>query len=288
MTTRFSRARTWILCVCLAGTAGGAWAQAAILTMAEKPVRIIRGATVYKAVSGTLLQKDDIVETAAGGAQVEAGPNAIFAMGPETRLYVASLATDAKAVTELQVLQGWVKLASNTAKRPSVATAALQVGFGSGAVIVNSKPGKDALFADEGEQLAARLDDKGKPGAPVKVLAEQYAFVVPGQPLVVQARPARDFLGEMPPAFRDRLAPAPLPAKGGKLPAVKEREADYADVEAWLSSSLAVRKSFVSRFRLRLKDPEFRRQLDQAMGKNSEWKAVLYPPAAPAKDTSIY
>lgn len=286
MRTRYSSARTWLLGACLA--AGGAWAQAAILTMADKPVRVIRGAAVYKAISGTLLQKDDIIETTAGGAQVEAGPNAIFAMGPETRLYVVSLATDARAVTELQVLQGWVKLASRTAKRPSVGTAALQVGFGSGAVIVHSKPGKDALFADEGEQLASRLDDKGKPGAPVKVPAEQYAFAVPGQPLVVLARPAKDFLGEMPPAFRDRLAPAPLPAKGAKLPAAKERDADYADVEAWLNSSLAVRKSFVSRFRPRLKDPEFRRQLDQAIGKNSEWKAVLYPPAEPAKDMSIY
>lgn len=279
-------ASRWIIAACAMGLAGSALAQAAAsIAVADKPLRIIRGAAVYKAGSGTIVQKDDIIETAAGSAQVDAGPDAIFSMGPDTRLYVASLAADGKAA-DLQLLQGWVKLASKSAARAGVATSAFQVSLGSGALIVNSKPGKDALFADEGEQLAARIDAKGKPGAPVKVPAEQYAFALAGQPLVVQPRPAKDFLADMPPQFRDRLAPVPASSRAAKVAAVKERDADFADVGPWLGASLPARKGFVARFRARLKDPEFRKKLEQALGTSADWKPVLRPAAAPAAAAS--
>jgi hypothetical protein len=272
--------RSWALAACAACLTGGAWAQTvASIAIADKPLRIIRGAAVYKAAGGTIVQKDDIIETAAGSAQIDAGPGAIFAMGPGTRLYVAGLAADGKAA-ELQLLQGWVKLASQSAARASVAATNFQASLGAGAVIVSSRPGKDALFADEGELLAARIDDKGKPGAPVKVPPEQFAFALAGQPLVVQPRPAKDFLADMPPQFRDRLAPVPASAKAPRLAAVKERDADFADVGPWLGSSLPARKSFVARFRARLKDPNFRKLLEQALGASADWRPALKPPAA--------
>jgi hypothetical protein len=287
---RFIDVRRSALALLLCGAAGAASAQAvATLTMTEKPARIVRGAAVYKAVAGTIVQKDDLIETGDGAAQVEAPGGAIFALGPQTRVHVSSLAMDARTPAELQLLQGWVKLASKSGARAQVWTGAFQASFGSGALIVSSKPGKDALFADEGEQLVARLDEKGKPGAPVKVPPEQFAFALAGQALVVQPRPARDFLSEMPPAFRDRLSTVPASVKGARLPASKEREADFADVAPWLTSSLPVRKSFVARFRARLKDPQFRSQLEQALGKDSEWKAVLNPAAPkPAQENNLY
>jgi len=288
-------ARRWMLAACAMCLAGSALAQAvATIAIADKPLRIIRGAAVYKAGSGTIVQKDDIIETMSGSAQIEAGPDAIFSMGPDTRLYVASLAADGSAA-QLQLLQGWVKLASKSQARASVATAAIQVSLGAGALIVNSRPGRDAMFADEGEQLAARVDDKGKPGTPVKVPSEQYAFALAGQPLVVQSRPAKDFLAEMPPQFRDRLASVPASAKAPKVAAVKERDADFADVGPWLGAALPARKGFVARFRARLKDPQFRKKLEQALGTSADWKPVLQPaappPPAPAparNDNSIY
>ena len=205
MKTILTSVRLLMLGACLGCATGAAMAQA-VVTITEKPMRIIRAAAVYKAPAGTIVQKDDIIETAAGSAQVEVGPDAIIALGPETRLYITGLASDGKA-TEVQLLQGWIKLASKGGARPGVATASFQASFASGAVIVASKPGKDAMFADEGEQLVARVDEKGKPGAPVKVPPEQFAFALAGQPLVVQARAAKDFLADMPTQFRDRLAP---------------------------------------------------------------------------------
>lgn len=278
-----------LLLAALASAVGGsAWAQAVtVITIADKPLRIIRGAAIYKAAGGTVIQKEDIVETAAGSAQLEAGPDAIIAMGPNTRLYIAGLASDGRA-TDVQLLQGWVKLASKGGAKPGVTTAGLQTSFASGAVIVFSKPGKEALFADEGEQLVTRIDDKGKSGTPVKLPSEQFAFALAAQPLVVQVRPTKDFLAEMPPQFRDRLVPTPASVRAPKAAAVKERDADLADVAPWLSAALPARKGFVGRFRPRLKDPQFRKQLEQALP-GPEWKAVLSPsstairvPVAPA------
>ena len=276
-----------LLAACLFGVAGAALAQApapAIVTVTDKPLRVIRGAAVYKAPGGTVLQPGDIVETGAGSAQVEAGPDAIIAMGPNTRLYVESLAGGGKG-TELQLLQGWVKLASKGPARAGVALPGFHAGFARGAMIAGSKPGKDAVFADEGEHQLVRSDDKGKPGAPLKLPSEQFAFALAGQPLVVQARPGKDFRTEMPLQFRDRLAPAPASVRAPKTAAVRERDVDLADVAPWLAASLPARKGFVARFKVRLKDPVFRKELEQALP-GPEWKAVLAPKAAPAEQAA--
>ena len=249
-----------------------------MLALADKPVRIIRGAQLFQGVNGTLLLKDDMIETGAGGAQVELGGGDIVALGPQTRLYLVGLGQDGKGAADLALLQGWVKVRPGSGKGAQLASSALQVGVASGAAIVHSEGGRDELFADEGEQLAARLDDKGKPGAPVKVPSESYAYVDAGKPLALLPRPAKTFLAAMPPPFRDRLAPGPALGKAANQPAARERDVAFADVEDWLRSSLAVRKTFVARFRPRLKDPDFRKALDQALGQGTEWQPVLHPP----------
>src|SRR5881398_1306812 len=82
----------------------------AVLTQLDAPLRLIRGATVYQAGSGVALQKDDILESGAGGAQVEAGPNAILALGPQTRILVAGLPADGRGNLDIMLLQGWLKV----------------------------------------------------------------------------------------------------------------------------------------------------------------------------------
>ncbi len=264
---------------------GGACALAqaqATLTMAEQPVRLIRGAAVFKGINGTAVQKDDIIETGAGGAHIEAGKYAIVALGPQTRVYVISLATDDRTATELAVLQGWIKLSAGTPKRALVVTPAMEVTLPTGATIVQRKPGKDAMFAEEGAQQVAKIDEKGKAGAPLKLASEQFAAIDPAKPQPVAGRPTREFIADMPGAFRDRLELAPPVPKAGKVAPVKERDVDFADVGDWLAASLPVRKNFVRRFKVRLADPAFRRQLDQALGQSGEWKAVLHPATPPA------
>jgi hypothetical protein len=258
---------------CLARAESGA-----MLALADGPLHIIRGAQMFKAVGGTLVQKDDIVETGTGGVQIELGADSIVALGPQTRVYLSALGMDNKAPAELALLQGWIKVLSRKTMRTLVATGALQISIGAGAAIVHSHAGKDELFADTGEQQAVRLGDNGKPGAGRKVPAESYAFADSGKALLLASKPASQFLAEMPLSFRDPLALGPPMGKAARQAAVREREVDFADVEAWLGSSLAVRKGFVRRFRGRLKDLKFRKALDQALGQGTEWQVVLHPP----------
>lgn len=258
------------------------WAQApapvrAVLTLAEQPLRLIRGAAVYKAGAGIAVQKDDILETGASGAQVEAGPKAIFALGPQTRVLVLDLPPAGKAF-DLALLQGWVKLMTDTGKPAQVVTPALQVTLATGATIVRSSgDGKDAVFAEEGAQQAAKVE-KGRAGAPLKLAAEQYAEVDPARPQPAAGRPPRAFVAAMPPSFRDRLARVPNLTNAGKAAPVKERDTDFADVEPWLSARLPGVKSFVPRLRPRLADPAFRKALERSLGQQADWKAALHPP----------
>ncbi len=250
------------------------------ISLADKPVRLIRGTAVYKAGVGVLMQKDDIVETGAAGAQLEVSPELIMALGPETRLYLGNIGADAQSRTELVLLQGWVKvLSKGGGKRILVTSPVLRVAVDNGSSIVHSTANKGEMFAEEGAQLANEMDERGKAGADVKISREQFAVGNVGQGLKVLPRPAKDFLAEMPVSFRDPVTPAPDRLKGTRLPASKEREVDFADVEAWLNNSLALKKGFVSRFAPRLKDAAFRKQLDEQLGQSAEWKPVLHPPA---------
>lgn len=249
----------------------------AILTVAEQPVRLIRGAAIHKGIKGTAVQRDDIIETGAAGAQIEAGKDTIVALGPQTRLFVLGLGPDARNGTELAVLQGWIKVASSAPKRTLVTTPALQVTLPAGATIVQSKQGRDAVFVEEGAQQAAKVSDKGKPGAPVKLAVEQFAFVDPAKPALQTGRPSREFIAEMPRSFRDRLVQAPPVAGAGKTPPAKERDVAFADVSPWMLSTLPVRRNFVSRFKGRLSDPDFKADLDQALGQTPEWRFILRP-----------
>jgi len=241
-----------------------------VLTLADQPVRLIRGAAVYKAGSGVAVQKDDILETEAAGAQVEAGADAIVALGPESRVLVASLAADGKSSVELELLQGWAKVYAK-GRRATVVTPALQVTVPSGSTIVHAGEGLDAVFAEEGEQQVARA------GTTLKLAAEQYAGIDTGKQQLVTSRPPRTFVSALPPAFRDHLARLPGVKNAGKVAPVKERDAAFADVDDWLASTLPARRRFVARFKPRLLDPDFRKQLDRALGRSPDWKPVLYP-----------
>lgn len=253
-----------------------ATAHAAMLTSADAPMRLIRGATVYKAANGVALQKDDILESGAGGAQVEAGPDTILALGPQTRVLLENLPADGRGAMQVALLQGWLKVMDKTG-HATVVTPVLQLSFANGSAIVHAAEGQDAVFAEEGEQQLTRLDKvDAKTRGPLKLAAEQYAALEPGKPLA-PGRPPRAYVAAMPPSFRDRLARAPDMPKAGKVQPIKERETEFADVQDWLRASLSARKAFVARFKPRLADPVFRKALDGALGQSVEWKPVLHP-----------
>lgn len=247
---------------------------AAIVSMADGPVRLIRGAAVYRLAAGGAVRQDDILETAAAGAQVEAGP-AIVALGPDTRLLLARL--PGKGGIEVALLSGWVKVAAPGGAR--VVAPTLLVALPAGVTIVRHHGDAAAVFAEEGAQQAMRPGGRGKQAVTARLVSEQYATFAADKPVV--GRPAADFLAALPPAFRDTLVPAGAVPNAGKVAPVKEREASFADVADWLRAPAPLRKGFVARFRPRLADPAFRRELEAAFGASAEWRPILAPASPP-------
>ncbi|MES2149160.1 MAG: hypothetical protein V4508_05125 [Pseudomonadota bacterium] len=265
------------------------------LTIADQPVRILRGASVFKGLVGVPLLADDIIETGAGGAQVELSADLMVALAPETRICLASIGNKATAHSELLLLSGWIKVANKLGPANGhvvISTPLLRIELDNGESIVHQLAGKAEMFAEDGGQTVAAYDERGKPGAPVKLGREQHATGLPGAAPKVLPRPPKSFIAEMPVAFRDPVAAAPDRLKGAKVQAAKEREASYADAGPWLETRIGARKAPVSRFLARLSDPLFRKQLDAQLGQSAEWKHILHPPetasaAPPAPPHSV-
>jgi hypothetical protein len=251
------------------------------LAMADQPVRILRDTAVFKGVTGIPLQEHDIIETGDGEAQVETG-RLIIALGASSRLCLQKLGPD----NALALLSGWAKVTIVAASAPTpvtLATPMLQLTMQRGSGVAYAGDGKASMFAEDGEQSVAPLDRQGAAGAALKLSQEQYASRLAGQPPKVQPRPAQDFLAAMPHTFHDPLEAVPDRLKGAKPLAVREREADYADIAPWLKADLALRKSLVKRYLPRLRDTQFRAQLDAELGQSAEWKPILHPPPPPPK-----
>lgn len=251
------------------------------ITFAEKPVRIIRGVTALKGVAGVAVQKDDIVETGASGAQIEFSNEFMFAMAPDTKVYLANVQFGESKHAEIVLISGWIKVLgkrSGQSGRVLITTPFIRVSLENGFSIVHTSGNKAEMFAEDGVQTIAELSEFGKSGVEIKINREQYASRLAGQNLKIIPRPPKEFIAEMPITFRDPVTAAPDRSKGVKIQAIKEREVDYSDVAPWLDNNMAVRKIFINRFKPRLKDLNFRNQLDAQLGQAADWKSILHPP----------
>lgn len=258
-----------------------------VITQADKPLRLIRGLEVWQAGAGVVLKKGDIVETGLFSGQIEYGPHLILAIGPQTRLYLAEV--DDKM--ELYLQQGWLKLQSSKPGSNLLLKSPLLASSAANSLLFHVELDRSELFAEQGTPQALVQERGEKQGEPFKVTQEQHVLHMASQPVKVLPRPAKDLLAAMPKAFRDAL-PRLLPKLGSK-PAEPQREYElqFAHIEAWLKMDApALKKEWVKRFKPLLKNPAFKKSLEQGMGQAPEWQAVLHPPkkvqpATPAGNT---
>lgn len=247
---------------------------AGFLSYAPNPVRLLRGTAIYAAGQGSALESGDIVESGKSSVQIE-GPGAtLVALGPETRVYLG----ERSGAPDLFLLSGWLKL--TTERSGPAAVHAVHVDdlrFElAGSAILHAAEDRVEIFCEDGAQIAQKLDRNGNLLQAWRLGREDYGLGLPGQPFRISTRSPQAFIGAMPPMFFDPLKP--MPHRGPPTQAKKEREADYADAAPWLSGPSDLRKLMVARFRGRLADPAFRKQLDAALGETPEWKPLLHPP----------
>lgn len=254
-------------------------AEAGVLSYAEKPVRIIRGVSLYRAVTGASLEAGDIIETEDRGVQIEGPGLTIMALGPHSKLYLGS---GSKAALSTSVLQtGWLKIQAKPTPPDAVAivnTPRLNAAVANGLLILHVQPALEEIFVEEGAPVVAELDARRNPARSIKIERDQFGLLKENTPFELLRRPRREFISTMPPAFRDALTPVAMKIKA-RVPLEKGSDVAFADIDAWLSNGLGLEKTLVPRFRPRLKDAEFRKALDSQLGHTPEWKPLLHPPA---------
>lgn len=256
------------------------------ITHADQAVRIIRGVTLFKGAAGVLLQKNDIVETGASAAQIELANELILAVAADTKIYLVNTQLSDTNPPEIILLSGWIKVFNKRAGadgRVLITTPFMRATLENGSNVLHAASDKTEIFAESGVQTIAEISDIREVGAEIKIALEQYAFRLPGQAIKIIPRPPKQFITDMPMTFRDPLTKAPDRLKGAKIQPTPERDVNYPDVQPWFNSNIAVRKSFVKRFKPRLKDKDFRALLDAELGQTVDWKPILHPPPPPPK-----
>jgi hypothetical protein len=254
------------------------------VTFLEGSLRIIRGTTALQAAEGTRLRQGDIIESSDKGfAQLEFVGGAIVALGPSSRMYVFRHGMGGKSGSdatgaELVLLSGWLKGQSDThAGSYRYESPMLAATTGNGTVVFHNNESGCDVFVESGSAAIGEVSPDGNAGKPTAGNAGQFFSRRQGKSLVNSSRPSAAFVEAMPRSFRDAL-PSRLAHFAGKPVEPKaQHQVSYVEIQPWLTMPSAWRKGFVDRFEPRLKDPEFRKQLEIHAAEYPEWVPILHP-----------
>ena len=262
------------------------------VTFLEGSLRIIRGTTMLQAAEGTRLRQGDMIESSEKGfAQLEFVGGAIVALGPLSRMYVFRHGVGGKAGsgatgTELVLLSGWLKGQSDAhAGSYRYQSPMLAATTGNGTVVFHSNESGCDIFVESGSAAIGEVSPNGNVGKPTAGTTGQFFSRRQGKGLVNSSRPSASFVEAMPPSFRDTL-PSRLAHFAGKpIEPKAQHQVSYVEIQAWLTMPSAWRRGFVDRFEPRLKDPEFRKQLETHAGEYPEWIPILHPESHPQESS---
>jgi hypothetical protein len=259
-----------------------------LVTFVEGPLHIIRNTELLGGLEGMNLRQGDILETGDKGfVQMEFAEGNVVALGPSTRLYLLSVpkANSARTGTmELILLRGWLKGQSSGTthvyKSPTVAASA-----SAGIVILHRDDETCAVFVEAGGASVSGVSPDGALRQPQPVKAGQFYSCRPDRSLNSAPRPTAGFVDSLPRAFRDTL-PSRAAHFGGKSIEPKViHPASFAELEGWLTMPPRWRRGLALRFKPRLKDPEFRKEIESHLAQLPDWRPILYPEKNPEDGT---
>ena len=272
------------LTVFIASVQSAALAQGAMVGILEGKATLVRQAAKLALAEGVALQNEDIIETAAASfVQIEFADGGRVGVGGQSRLMlVPRMPGRGPVAARLYVLQGWVKL-TQPADKPAAGdsvTPQFELAAASGAIIFVSSPKEFAAFVENG---SVKLTERSNNRPPLALAAGGFVSVRPGDKLNPVARPAPEFLAQMPRPFRD-----PLPSRAGKFrdnPVSPKPlgEVAYDDIAGWLTAEPGLRMPLVDRWRPRLRDKAFRAAMIANLAAHPEWDPWVFPEKAAKK-----
>jgi hypothetical protein len=289
----------WLAALCVAFAAPSVHAGWRIV-IADSAVVVIRGTVLNRADVGEQLNADDIVESASRGiVQLQDDAGNVLALGADTSILLEQNA-------HVSLLSGWLKMAHWCAGQPC-AKAVIDTERGwleladdadgslqgarpvAAAAIVAAIPSQGrtdaAMFSESGAQAFTAREPRGSARTSTQLAAGQFSYVASGAPIELQSRPSSAFLADMPRPFRDSLQRVSVAETPQDKLIAPVRPVSYGDVSAWLVSDLPVRARFARRFRARLGDDAFRRDIGRNLSDLPEWRVLLYPPKQPKAQT---
>lgn len=245
-----------------------------VITMAEKPLRLIRGTAVYSAIPGTQLHNNDLIESGQSITQIEGLIPGHVALGPNARVAINRSATE----ITLHLLLGWLKwqpAPSASGQSLHIATGNLNLESSQAASVVSAHDNTVEVFVENGTLRLEELDKRGQAGRQLTLTKEQYSQRMGNEPLSSAGRPPATFIAAMPDSFFD-----PLLSKPGKtlanVPPAKIRDVEFEDISPWLHAPGPDGASLAKRFSSRLASPVFRKAIIREMGGVLEWETELY------------
>lgn len=257
------------------------------VTLLEGSLRLVRGTSVALAAEGLRLRQGDILESSDKGfVQLEFGGGTVVALGPSSRLFIlrhgGHPASKATTEADLILLSGWLKAESSAgAGAYRYETPALAVTISSGTIVIHSHEGECDVFVESGSATIAEVGPDGNSRQSTAAKAGQFFSRQTGKSLTTLNRPNPAFLDAMPVAFRDTLPSRLAQFASKQVEPRTEHQVTYAEVQAWLAMPSSWRRSFTDRFAPRLKDPEFRKQVESHLAEHPEWDPVLHPEKHP-------
>jgi hypothetical protein len=263
-------------------------------TFLEGSVRLLRGTSVFSGAEGMSLRQGDIFETSDKGfVQLEFTGGGVVALGPSSRLYIlrnGAAHSRGKAggeiAAEFVFLGGWLKAESNAsagAFRYDSHLLSVTVGSGS-TVVIHAYEGGCDVFVESGAATIGEVSPEGNSRQAIGAKPGQFFSRRTGKGLASISRPDPAFLNTMPAAFRDTL-PSRLAHFTGKVVEPRtDHQVTYAEVQPWLTMPSSWRRGLVDRFTPRLKDPEFRKQLEGHLSSHPEWDPILHPEKHPPEN----
>ena len=274
------------------------------VTLLEGSLRLLRGTAVLKGAEGISLRQGDILENSDKGiVQLEFAGGTVVVLGPSSRLYIfrhavgrsSGAAGSDSAGTQLVLLSGWLKGES----KPDAGSYRYQTPFlaattGNGTVLIHTNETGADIFLESGSATIAEVSPDGSARHPGAAKAGQFFSRRASKPVSTASRPTQPFIDAMPPAFRDTL-PSRLARFAGKSVEPKaDHQVSYAEAELWLTMPSTWRRGLIDRFESRLRDSEFRRQMELHVAEFPEWDVILHPekkkpetppPAAPNSES---
>lgn len=257
----------------VAAEARGQPVPSAIVTVLDGPARLIRGVSAYTPAQGARVRPGDIVETDDGALMQIEWPDGVEVSiaGPGRGMITAFGAAGSRSPVEVFLLSGFFKAAVPAGAQLRVSSPHL-VATAAAATMVMTESAAGAALFDETGQLGVE-----SAGATTRLHAGDFYSRRGEQRATVADRPDRGFVASLPRPFLDALPTRWNTFRDRDVPLRGQRDFTYAQVEAWLDSTPAIRRILVSRWQSKANDPAFRKALLANLRNHPEWDAILFP-----------